>query len=158
MLMAESEHRVKNTLAVVATVIERAREDTKSIDDFVASLRGRIQSMAGTQTLLDESRGEASALQIWFTMSCGLMRPVPTRALMDRPFTSYPTRRTHWPWCSTSLRRMPQSTARCPSPVATCLCDGCKRPILRRQCSELNGKRPEAPKLRAQLEKDMGAA
>jgi two-component sensor histidine kinase len=55
-LMAESEHRFKNTLAVVATVIERAREDTKSIDDFVSSLRSRIQSMAGTQTLLGQSQ------------------------------------------------------------------------------------------------------
>jgi two-component sensor histidine kinase len=54
-LLAESDHRIKNTLAVVATVIERAREDTKSIDDFVTSLRSRIQSMAGTQTLLGQS-------------------------------------------------------------------------------------------------------
>jgi two-component sensor histidine kinase len=61
-LMAESEHRVKNTLAVVATVIERAREDTKSIDDFVASLRGRIQSMVGTQTLLGQSHWRSVSL------------------------------------------------------------------------------------------------
>jgi two-component sensor histidine kinase len=61
-LMTESEHRVKNTLAVVATVIERAREDTKSIDDFVASLRGRIQSMAGTQTLLGQSQWRSVSL------------------------------------------------------------------------------------------------
>jgi two-component sensor histidine kinase len=58
-LTAESEHRVKNTLAVVVTVIERAREDAKSIDDFVASLRGRIQSMAGTQTLLGQSQWQS---------------------------------------------------------------------------------------------------
>jgi two-component sensor histidine kinase len=61
-LTAESEHRVKNTLAVVATVIERAREDAKSIDDFVASLRGRIQSMAGTQTLLGQSQRRSVGL------------------------------------------------------------------------------------------------
>jgi two-component sensor histidine kinase len=54
-LMGELEHRVKNTLAVVAAVIERAHDKTKSIDDFVASLRGRIRSMAGTQNLLSES-------------------------------------------------------------------------------------------------------
>ena len=61
-LMAELEHRVKNTLAVVATVIERAREDTKSIDDFVSSLRSRIQSIAGTETLLSQSRGRGVSL------------------------------------------------------------------------------------------------
>jgi two-component sensor histidine kinase len=55
-LMGELGHRVKNTLAVVATVIERAREDTKSIDEFLSSLRARIQSMAGTQDLLSQGR------------------------------------------------------------------------------------------------------
>jgi two-component sensor histidine kinase len=57
-LTGELEHRVKNTLAVVATVIERAREDTKSIDEFLSSVRARIQSMAGTQALLSQSRGQ----------------------------------------------------------------------------------------------------
>jgi len=56
-LRGELEHRVKNTLAVVATVIERAREDTKSIDEFLASLRARIQSMASTQALLSQRPG-----------------------------------------------------------------------------------------------------
>jgi two-component sensor histidine kinase len=56
-LMGELEHRVKNTLTVVATVIERAREDTKSIDEFLSSLRARIQSMAATQDLLSQGRG-----------------------------------------------------------------------------------------------------
>jgi two-component sensor histidine kinase len=61
-LTAELTHRVKNTLAVVASVIERAREDTKSIDDFVSSLQSRIQSMAETQTLLSQSRGRGVSL------------------------------------------------------------------------------------------------
>lgn len=54
-LMAELEHRVKNMLAVVSAVIERTREDTKSKEEFVSSLRGRIHSMASAQTLLSES-------------------------------------------------------------------------------------------------------
>ena len=58
--MEELDHRVKNTLAVVATVIERARDDAKSIDEFVSSVRARIQSMASTQTLLDRTRLWAS--------------------------------------------------------------------------------------------------
>ena len=61
-LIAELEHRVKNTLAVVATVIERAREDTSSIDQFVSSLRGRIQSMARTQTVLGQSWSRSVSL------------------------------------------------------------------------------------------------
>jgi two-component sensor histidine kinase len=54
-LLAELEHRVKNMLSVVSAVIERTREDTRSKEEFVASLRGRIQAMAGAQTLLSES-------------------------------------------------------------------------------------------------------
>jgi hypothetical protein len=52
--MGELEHRVKNTLMVVATVIERAHDNTQSIDEFVESLKGRIQSMASTQNLLSQ--------------------------------------------------------------------------------------------------------
>lgn len=55
-LMSELEHRVKNTLSVVAAVIERAHDNTKSIDEFVASLQGRIRSMASTQNLLRASQ------------------------------------------------------------------------------------------------------
>jgi two-component sensor histidine kinase len=61
-LMAELKHRVKNTLAVVAAVVERAREDSKSIDDFASSLRSRIQSMAGGQNLLSQSGGRGVSL------------------------------------------------------------------------------------------------
>ena len=61
-LMAELEHRVKNTLAVVATVIERAREDTQSIDEFLSSLRGRIHSIARIQNLMEQSRSRSTSL------------------------------------------------------------------------------------------------
>jgi two-component sensor histidine kinase len=61
-LMGELEHRVKNTLTVVATVIERAHDNTQSIDEFVASLRGRIRSMASTQNLLSESHWRGVSL------------------------------------------------------------------------------------------------
>jgi two-component sensor histidine kinase len=55
-LLAELEHRVKNMLSVVGAIVERAREDTGSKEEFISSLRGRIQSMAGAQALLSESR------------------------------------------------------------------------------------------------------
>lgn len=54
-LLAELEHRVKNMLSVVGAIVERAREDTGSKEEFIGSLRGRIQSMAGAQALLSES-------------------------------------------------------------------------------------------------------
>src|SRR6185503_17402598 len=49
---------VKNMLAVVAAVAERAHDGAQSSEEFMSSLRGRLQSMAGTQTLLDERRGQ----------------------------------------------------------------------------------------------------
>jgi len=63
-IMGELEHRVKNTLALVAIVIERSRDDTKSIDEFMSSVRDRIQAMTATQTLLDQSRRSVSVADL----------------------------------------------------------------------------------------------
>jgi len=57
-LVGELQHRVKNVLAVVTAVAERAYEDTQSSEEFLSSLRGRLQSMAGTQTLLVERHAQ----------------------------------------------------------------------------------------------------
>lgn len=54
-VLAELEHRVKNMLTLVSAVIERTREDARSKEEFIASLMGRIQAMAGAQTLLSEA-------------------------------------------------------------------------------------------------------
>ena len=54
-LMAELDHRVKNVLARVAAVAESTRHDGCSIDEFIRSYNGRIQSMAAAHTLLSET-------------------------------------------------------------------------------------------------------
>jgi PAS domain S-box-containing protein len=54
-LMAELDHRVKNVLARVDVVAMSTRQGSNSVDEFVQSLRGRIQSMAVAHTLLSES-------------------------------------------------------------------------------------------------------
>jgi len=56
MLMGELEHRLKNVLSVVDAVINRAGEEAQSTADFLSSLRGRLQSIADTQSLLSRSR------------------------------------------------------------------------------------------------------
>ena len=48
----ELEHRVNNTLAVVAAVVERTRESTQSVAELRCFARGRIRSMARTQSPL----------------------------------------------------------------------------------------------------------
>jgi two-component sensor histidine kinase len=61
-LMAELDHRVKNVLARVAVVAASTRQGIGSVDDFVQSLDGRIQSMAAAHTLLSQSGWDGAGL------------------------------------------------------------------------------------------------
>jgi two-component sensor histidine kinase len=54
-LTAELDHRVRNVLARVAAVADSTRHDGCSIDEFLRSYNGRIQSMAAAHTLLSET-------------------------------------------------------------------------------------------------------
>jgi two-component sensor histidine kinase len=54
-LTAELQHRGRNMLSVVVALIDRARESSKSSEEFASSVRGRIRSMAGVQRLLSET-------------------------------------------------------------------------------------------------------
>ena len=56
LLTAELDHRVKNTLASVVAVMERSRPGAQSIDAFMDSLQGRIQSMSRAHSRLSRSR------------------------------------------------------------------------------------------------------
>jgi PAS domain S-box-containing protein len=51
-LNAELDHRVKNALATVSAVISHTREGTRSVDDFMAAIEGRLRSMASAHELL----------------------------------------------------------------------------------------------------------
>jgi PAS domain S-box-containing protein len=55
-LVAELDHRVKNVLARVAVVAMYTRQGSRSMDEFVRALDGRIQSMAAAHSLLSQSR------------------------------------------------------------------------------------------------------
>jgi PAS domain S-box-containing protein len=58
LLIAELDHRVKNVLACVAAVAQRSRESSKSADEFLDVLNGRINALASTHVLLSRSRWE----------------------------------------------------------------------------------------------------
>lgn len=62
LLIAELDHRVKNVLARVAVVAMYTREGSRSMDEFVRALDGRIQSMAAAHALLSQSRWQAVGL------------------------------------------------------------------------------------------------
>jgi PAS domain S-box-containing protein len=55
-LNAELDHRVKNVLATVSTVVARTMDASSSMQHFVASLDGRIRSMARTHELLSATQ------------------------------------------------------------------------------------------------------
>jgi PAS domain S-box-containing protein len=51
-LVAELDHRVKNALATVSSVVSHTRQGSRSVPDFAAALEGRLRSMAATHELL----------------------------------------------------------------------------------------------------------
>jgi two-component system CheB/CheR fusion protein len=56
MLTAELSHRIKNTLAVVASIATQTGAHTRNIEAFLETFLGRLQGLAGTHELL--SQGE----------------------------------------------------------------------------------------------------
>jgi PAS domain S-box-containing protein len=62
LLVAELDHRVKNILAQVAVVASSTRQGSRSIDEFLQSLDGRIQSMAAAHSLLSKSGWQSAGL------------------------------------------------------------------------------------------------
>jgi len=62
LLIAELDHRVKNILAQVAGVATSTGEGSRSLEGFLASLAGRIQSMAAVHTLLSRTNWQSVGL------------------------------------------------------------------------------------------------
>ena len=62
LLVDELDHRVKNVLASVATVAQRARDSSGSVDDFLKAFDGRIQSMANAHAMLSRSHWQGVSL------------------------------------------------------------------------------------------------
>jgi two-component sensor histidine kinase/integral membrane sensor domain MASE1 len=56
LLIAELDHRVKNVLARVAAVVRHTSQRCNTLEEFVQSIDGRIQSMAAAHSLLSRSR------------------------------------------------------------------------------------------------------
>src|SRR5262245_50088661 len=61
-LNAELDHRVKNVLATVSAVAAHTMDTSSSVHDYVATLDGRIRSMARTHELLSEGRWQGISL------------------------------------------------------------------------------------------------
>ncbi len=61
--MAELQHRVKNILAVVRSVVSRTRDSSTSLEEFVDHLTGRIGALARTQSVLARSGDQGVGLE-----------------------------------------------------------------------------------------------
>ncbi len=62
LLMAELDHRVKNTLANIEALVMQTSVSADSLSGFVTGLAARIQSMAKAHSLLSQSRWEGVAI------------------------------------------------------------------------------------------------
>jgi PAS domain S-box-containing protein len=62
LLIAELDHRVKNVLAQVAAVTRSTSQGSRSIDEFLESVDGRIRSMAIAHTLLSAAGWQSVCL------------------------------------------------------------------------------------------------
>jgi light-regulated signal transduction histidine kinase (bacteriophytochrome) len=63
LLLAELDHRVKNTLATIQSLAAHSAEGAGSLEGFVAGFRERLQAMASAHTLLTETRWEGAELE-----------------------------------------------------------------------------------------------
>jgi light-regulated signal transduction histidine kinase (bacteriophytochrome) len=62
-LMAELEHRVKNTLSVIQSLVRFTARSSASLEEFNATLQSRLLTMARVQNLLTQSRWEGLSIR-----------------------------------------------------------------------------------------------
>jgi light-regulated signal transduction histidine kinase (bacteriophytochrome) len=63
LLMAELDHRVKNTIANIQALIVQTSRSAQSLTGFVEGLDGRIQAIAKAHNLLSQSRWESVSIK-----------------------------------------------------------------------------------------------
>lgn len=55
LLLGELNHRVKNTMAIIQSIASQTARSSRSMDSFVASFNGRLQSLASAHNVLTDS-------------------------------------------------------------------------------------------------------
>jgi two-component sensor histidine kinase len=83
-LTAELQHRVRNVLATVASLVKRA-DTTGTSQEFRERLSGRIAAMARTQTLLTRGAGEGVELEDIVRDELLAQAADPSRVSVDGP-------------------------------------------------------------------------
>jgi len=63
LMVAELQHRVRNILAVIRSIVSRTAETSQTVEDLSAHLDGRLAALARTQVLLTRSPGAGVDLE-----------------------------------------------------------------------------------------------
>ncbi len=63
LMVAELQHRVRNILAVIRSIVSRTAETSETVEDLSAHLDGRLAALARTQVLLTRSPGAGVDLE-----------------------------------------------------------------------------------------------
>lgn len=63
LLIAELDHRVKNTLAIVQSIAQQTRRATASADEFHEAFMGRLHALARTHDLLTREQWQGASLE-----------------------------------------------------------------------------------------------
>jgi PAS domain S-box-containing protein len=63
LLVGELNHRVKNTLAIVQAIVSQTARTSTTMEQFVAGLNGRIQSLSSAHHMLTEAHWSGAALR-----------------------------------------------------------------------------------------------
>ncbi|EYD76944.1 Chemotaxis protein methyltransferase CheR [Rubellimicrobium mesophilum DSM 19309] len=63
LLMAELQHRVRNSLAVIRSIVRRSAQAATDLDDYVSHLEGRIEALARVQAAVTRAPGAGLDLE-----------------------------------------------------------------------------------------------
>lgn len=64
LLIGEVNHRVKNTLAIVQSVVSQTARNAKDVDGFVSAITGRLQSLARAHNVLADTSWLGTQLRV----------------------------------------------------------------------------------------------
>ena len=112
LLAREVDHRARNALAVIQSIIRLTR--AKTVDDYVLAIEGRIKALARAHTLLSDSRWHGADLA---TLVADELAPYragdKVKCRRTRHLAAAGDRARAWRWRCTNSPPMRQSTARC---------------------------------------------
>jgi two-component system CheB/CheR fusion protein len=118
LLLGELDHRVKNILAIVSSIVVQTLKGNPSPEGFAATIEGRINAITRAHSLLTRRGQQASER---FATSClpnwSRIRDW-TSPSKGRPSCLRRRQACRWRWRSTSLPATPRSMAHCPIRMA----------------------------------------